>query len=74
MTTLKTALAPRLHAQSKLFFWLLGLTLFIVAIGLVMVASASAVDAFKTTSNAGSTFFRQGGFALIGLVGMLVAS
>ena len=74
MTNLKEAMKPRLHAQSKLFFWLLGLTLLTVALGLVMVASASAVDAFKQTSNAGSTFFRQGGFALIGLVVMLIAS
>jgi cell division protein FtsW len=43
-------------------------------VGLVMVASASAVDAFKQTSNAGSTFFRQGGFAVVGLILMLIAS
>ncbi len=74
MTSIKERLQPRLHAQSRLFFWILGLTLFTVAIGLVMVASASSVDAFKATSNAGSTFFRQGGFAVIGLVLMLIAS
>ncbi|MFM1950659.1 MAG: hypothetical protein RL418_346 [Actinomycetota bacterium] len=74
MTNLKEAIQPRLHAQSKMFFWLLGLTLLTVGLGLVMVASASAVDAFKQTANAGSTFFRQGLFAIAGLVAMLVAS
>lgn len=74
MTSLRERLQPRLHAQSRLFFWILGLTLLTVVVGLVMVASASAVDSFKQTSNAGSTFFRQGGFALIGLILMLIAS
>lgn len=74
MTNIKERLQPRLQAQSKLFFWILGLTLLTVALGLVMVASASAVDAFKQTSNAGSTFFRQGLFALVGLIVMLLAS
>lgn len=74
MTNLKEMVQPRLHAQSRQFFWLLGLTLVIVVLGLAMVASASAVDSFKETSNAGSTFFRQGAFALIGLIGMLIVS
>jgi cell division protein FtsW (lipid II flippase) len=39
-----------------------------------MVASASAVDAFKETSNAASIFLKQGGYALIGLTAMLIIS
>jgi cell division protein FtsW (lipid II flippase) len=39
-----------------------------------MVASASAVDAFKETSNAASIFLKQGGFAIIGLTLMLIVS
>jgi cell division protein FtsW len=39
-----------------------------------MVASASTVDAFKNTSNAASTFVRQGGFALIGGLALIIAS
>ena len=74
MTNLKEMLQPRLHAQSRQFFWLLGLTLATVAIGLTMVASASAVDAFKETSNAASIFLKQGGFAIIGLTLMLIVS
>lgn len=74
MTNLKEMLQPRLHAQSRQFFALLGLTIVTVAIGLTMVASASAVDAFKETSNAASIFLKQGGFAIIGLTVMLIIS
>ncbi len=74
MTNLKEMLQPRLHAQSRQFFALLGLTIATVAIGLTMVASASAVDAFKETSNAASIFLRQGGYAIIGLILMLIVS
>jgi cell division protein FtsW len=74
VTNLKEMLQPRLHAQSRQFFALLGLTIATVAIGLTMVASASAVDAFKETSNAASIFLRQGGYAIIGLILMLIVS
>jgi cell division protein FtsW len=67
-------LQPKLHAQSRQFFSLLALTLATVAIGLTMVASASAVDAFKETSNAAAIFLKQGGYALIGLTFMLIIS
>ena len=43
MTNIKEMLQPKLHAQSRQFFSLLALTLATVAIGLTMVASASAV-------------------------------
>jgi len=74
VTNLKEMLQPRLHAQSRQFFALLGLTLATVAIGLTMVASASAVDAFKETANAASIFLKQGGYALIGMALMLIIS
>jgi cell division protein FtsW len=74
VTNLKEMLQPRLHAQSRQFFSLLALTLATVAIGLTMVASASAVDAFKETANAASIFLKQGGYALIGLTAMLIVS
>ncbi len=74
MTNIKQILQPRLHAQSRQFFSLLALTLATVAIGLTMVASASAVDAYKEYANAASIFLRQGGYALIGLTAMLIIS
>ena len=74
MTDLKSAIKPRFRAQSREFYFLLGLTAIIGVLGLAMVASASTVDAFKNTSNAASTFVRQGGFALIGGLALIIAS
>ena len=74
MTDLKSAIRPRFRAQSREFYFLLGLTAIIGVLGLAMVASASTVDAFKNTSNAASTFLRQGGFALIGGLVLIIAS
>ncbi len=74
MTDLKSAIKPRFRAQSREFYFLLGLTAIIGVLGLAMVASASTVDAFKNTSNAASTFVRQGGFALIGGLALVIAS
>lgn len=74
MTTLKTLLKPSFKAQSSQFFLLIGLVAFTVLLGLAMVASASSVDAFKSTSNAGATFFKQGAYALVGVVLLVIAS
>lgn len=74
MTTLKESLKPRFRAQSREFYMLLGLTAVISLLGLAMVASASSVDAFKTTSNAADTVMRQGLFALVGGVALVAAS
>ena len=74
MTTLKESLKPRFRAQSSEFYMLLGLTAVISLLGLAMVASASSVDAFKSTANAADTVMRQGVFALIGAVALIIAS
>jgi cell division protein FtsW len=74
MTTLKESIKPRFRAQSREFYMLLGLTAVISLLGLAMVASASSVDAFKTTANAADTVIRQGGFFLIGATALVVAS
>lgn len=74
MTTFKESLKPRFRAQSREFYMLLGLTAIISLLGLAMVASASSVDAFKSTANAADTVIRQGAFALIGGVALVIAS
>jgi len=74
VTNLKESLKPRFRAQSREFYMLLGLTAVISLLGLAMVASASSVDAFKSTANAADTVMRQGVFALIGAVALVVAS
>jgi cell division protein FtsW len=74
VTELKQHLRPRFRAQSKEFYWLLGLTLVIGVLGLAMVASASSVDAFKSTSNAASTVAKQALYALFGAGALVLAS
>ena len=74
MTDLKTALRPKFRAQSKQFFWLLGLTIVTMSLGLAMVASSSAVDSFKQSGDAGALFYRQFLYAGIGLIGLIIAS
>ena len=74
MTDLKQMTTQSFRAQSRQFYLLLGLTILTVLFGLAMVASASAVDSFKETANAGSTFLRQGMFAIIGMVFMFIVA
>lgn len=74
MSNVVEKLRPGFKAQSRHFYVLLGLTGLIVFIGLGMVASASAVDSFKETSNVGYTFFRQGFFAIVGGIALAVAA
>ncbi len=62
------------RAQSIYFYQLLGVTLFLVAFGLVMVLSASSIDALKASNNSFAIFSKQAIFALLGLIGMSLAS
>jgi cell division protein FtsW len=61
-------------AQSIYFYQLLGVTVFLVVFGLVMVLSASSIDSLKANNNSFATFGKQTGFALIGLLVMSLAS
>ena len=61
-------------AQSIDFYQLLGITIFLVVFGLVMVLSASSIDSLKANNNSFATFGKQTGFALIGLAVMSLAS
>jgi cell division protein FtsW len=74
VTELKGVLKPTFRAQSRQFYLLLALTTLTVLIGLAMVASASTVDSFKQSANAGATFLRQGGFAIIGVAALAITS
>jgi cell division protein FtsW len=74
MTTLASKLRPTFQAQSRLFYILLGLTLLLLAYGLAMVGSASAVGSFKASASASETFVRQLSFAAVGLIGLVAAA
>lgn len=53
---------------------LVALTVLTVMLGLAMVGSASAIDAYKATSNAAATLLDQLMFAGLGFIGMFVAA
>jgi len=61
-------------SESTNYFLLLGTTMFLVAFGLVMVLSSSSVDSYLADAGFFGGLIRQGGFALIGVPLMLVAS
>ncbi len=72
--TVRDAMKPKFKAQSRQAALLLGLTVLIVVVGLIMVASASAVDSYKETDNAALTFLRQGLYVLVGFAGLIFLS
>lgn len=61
-------------AENRNYFLLLSTTLFLVAFGLVMVLSASFVEANSAGENAFGAFMRQSLYAVIGIPLMLIAS
>jgi cell division protein FtsW len=61
-------------AEGGNYFLLLGTTVFLVVFGLVMVLSASFVEAHAAGEDFFSVFMRQGLFAIIGVPLMLMAS
>ena len=62
------------RAQSVEFYRLLGVTLFLVAFGVIMVLSASSIDSLVANSNSLWVFLKQFGFAIIGLISLSIVS
>ena len=62
------------RAQSIHFYRLLGVTLFLVTFGVVMVLSASSIDSLVANDNSFSVFAKQSFFAVVGLGVMAVVS
>lgn len=62
------------RAESANYFLLLGTTLFLVAFGLIMVLSSSSVESYVGNAGFFGGILRQGGFAILGIPMMLVAS
>lgn len=56
------------------YFLLLGVTLFLVIFGLVMVLSSSTIESFSDDEGFFGRFTRQGLFAVVGIPLMLIAS
>ncbi|PPL18622.1 MULTISPECIES: putative lipid II flippase FtsW [Microterricola] len=70
----RISLGRRLRAEGTNFYVLLGTTLFLVGFGLMMVLSSSSVESYLEDDGFFAGFFRQAGFALIGVPLMLVVS
>lgn len=62
------------QGSGPLYYVILGVTLALTVIGLVMVLSSSSVEAITQEGSSYALFLRQGTFALIGVVGMLILS
>src|SRR3954468_9684495 len=72
--TSRISLGRAMQAESANYFLLLGITLFMVVFGLVMVLSSSSVESHNDTDNFFSRFWSQGAYALIGLPLMFLVS
>lgn len=74
MHSARISLGRAFEAESANYVMLLGLTLFMVVFGLLMVLSSSYVSSHADGSSFFAKFFSQGSYALIGLPLMLFVS
>ena len=72
--TTRIQLGRAMTSESANYFLLLGITLFMVVFGLVMVLSSSAVESHNDSNNFFARFWSQGAYALVGLPLMFVVS
>lgn len=72
--TARISLGKAVQAESANYFLLLGITLFMVVFGLVMVLSSSSVESHNDTDNFFARFWSQGAYALLGLPLMFIVS
>jgi cell division protein FtsW len=74
MTSARVSLGRVFQAESSNYVLLLGVTLFMVIFGIVMVLSSSSVDAIASGGNLFARFWSQGMYAVIGVPLMLIVS
>ncbi|MDZ4044770.1 MAG: putative lipid II flippase FtsW [Rhodoglobus sp.] len=72
--TARVPLSRLFTAENRNYYLLLGVTLFLVAFGLVMVLSSSFVTEISSDSSPFGVFLRQSLYAIIGIPLLLVAS
>lgn len=70
----RISLGRAMNSESADYFLLLGITLFMVVFGLVMVLSSSSVESHNDTDNFFSRFWSQGAYTLVGLPLMFLVS
>ena len=74
LVNLQTIFDRVFKAQSIHFYRLLGVALFLVGFGVIMVLSASSIDSLKANNNSFSIFNKQFFFAILGLAAMSLIS
>lgn len=70
----RISLGKAVTSESADYFLLLGVTLFMVVFGLVMVLSSSSVESHNDSDNFFARFWSQGAFTLVGLPLMFLVS
>ncbi|WP_295121422.1 putative lipid II flippase FtsW [uncultured Leifsonia sp.] len=70
----RISLGRAMNSESADYYLLLGITLFMVVFGLVMVLSSSSVESHNDTDNFFSRFWSQGAYTLVGLPLMFLVS
>lgn len=74
LSSARISLGKVFTAESANYVMLLGVTLFMVVFGLVMVLSSSSVDSYLSSDSFFARFWRQGAYALVGVPLMLLVS
>ncbi|MDA2986660.1 MAG: putative lipid II flippase FtsW [Actinomycetota bacterium] len=72
--TLVGRVADLLNHPLSTYYLLLGTTLLLIALGLIMVLSASSIESFRVHGSAYTLAQRQGLFAVLGVIGMFFAA
>lgn len=72
--TTRIQLGRSMTSESANYFLLLGVTLFMVVFGLVMVLSSSSVESHNDNDNFFSRFWSQGAYTVVGLPLMFLVS
>lgn len=70
----RTSLRSFLFGNSPRYYTILIIVTFLVVVGLIMVLSSSAIDSIRAGNNGFAVFLSQGRSAIIGLIGMVIAS
>ncbi|MEN9730747.1 MAG: hypothetical protein RL488_57 [Actinomycetota bacterium] len=63
-----------LFGNSPRYYTILIIVTFLVVVGLIMVLSSSAIDSIRAGNNGFAVFLSQGRSAIIGIIGMIIAS
>jgi cell division protein FtsW len=73
-STTRVGVSSFLFGQSPRYYKILSVVSLLVLVGLIMVLSSSATDSIRAGNNGFTVFLSQGRSAILGVVGMVVAS